>query len=52
MGASARWRLEAEAVLSALAARAARLEIAGDIAFRESTGLRALSSLPLRVVAK
>jgi cytochrome P450 len=45
-------RLEAEAVLSALAARVARIEITGDIAFRESTGLRALRSLPLRIVAK
>jgi cytochrome P450 len=45
-------RLEAEAVLSALAARVDRLEIAGDITFRESTGLRALSSLPLRVAPK
>ncbi len=45
-------RLEAEAVLSALAARVARIEIAGDIAFRESTGLRALRSLPLRIVPK
>jgi hypothetical protein len=34
------------------AARVARIEIAGDIAFRESTGLRALRSLPLRIVAK
>lgn len=45
-------RLEAEAVLSALATRVARIEIAGEIAFRESTGLRALSSLPLRVFPK
>ena len=45
-------RLEAEAVLSALAERVARIEIVGDISFRESTGLRALSSLPLRLVAK
>jgi cytochrome P450 len=45
-------RLEAEAILSALAARVIRSEIAGDIAFRESTGLRALSSLPLRVIPK
>jgi 4-methoxybenzoate monooxygenase (O-demethylating) len=45
-------RLEAEAVISALAERVARLEIAGDIAFRDSTGLRALSSLPLRFVAR
>jgi 4-methoxybenzoate monooxygenase (O-demethylating) len=45
-------RLEAEAVLSALASRVARIEIAGDIAFRESTGLRALRSLPLRIVPK
>lgn len=45
-------RLEAEAVLAALAGRVARLQISGDIAFRESTGLRALQSLPLRVVPK
>jgi cytochrome P450 len=45
-------RLEAEAVLSALAARVDRLEITGEIAFRESTGLRALRSLPLRIVPK
>jgi 4-methoxybenzoate monooxygenase (O-demethylating) len=45
-------RLEAEAVLSALAERVVRMEIAGGIEFRESTGLRALSSLPLRLVAK
>jgi len=45
-------RLEAEAVLSALAARVARIDIAGGIAFRESTGLRALRSLPLRIVPK
>jgi 4-methoxybenzoate monooxygenase (O-demethylating) len=45
-------RLEAEAVLSALSARAIRIEVAGEIAFRESTGLRALSSLPLRVIPK
>ena len=45
-------RLEAEAVFSSLAARVARIEISGDIAFRESTGLRALSSLPLRVIPK
>ena len=45
-------RLEAEAVLSALAERVARIEIAGDIVYRESTGLRALGSLPLRIVAK
>lgn len=45
-------RLEAEAVLSALATRVTSIEIAGDIVFRESTGLRALSSLPLRITAK
>lgn len=45
-------RLEAEAVLSALAARVARIEISGDIVFRESTGLRALGSLPLRITPK
>ncbi|GLH80705.1 cytochrome P450 [Bradyrhizobium sp. SSBR45G] len=45
-------RLEAESVLSALAERVARIEITGDIPFRESTGLRAVNSLPLRLVAK
>lgn len=45
-------RLEAESVLSALAERVARIEITGDVTFRESTGLRAVSSLPLRLVAK
>ncbi len=45
-------RLEAEAVLSALAARVSTIEIAGEITFRESTGLRALSSLPLRANPK
>lgn len=45
-------RLEAEAVLSALAARVASIEIDGEIVFRESTGLRALRSLPLRVTPK
>ncbi|MBN8988827.1 MAG: cytochrome P450 [Rhizobiales bacterium] len=45
-------RLEAEAVLSALAARVSRIEITGDVAYRESTGLRALSCLPLRVIPK
>lgn len=45
-------RLEGEAVLGALAARAASIEITGDAVHRDSTGLRALSSLPVRIVAK
>ena len=45
-------RLEAEAVLSALATRVAAIEITGDAVYRESTGLKALSSLPVRVVPK
>lgn len=45
-------RLEAEAVLSALANRVAAIEIVGDAVYRDSSGLRALSSLPIRVVTK
>jgi hypothetical protein len=45
-------RLEAEAVLSALANRVATIEIVGDAVYRDSSGLRALSSLPVRVTAK
>jgi 4-methoxybenzoate monooxygenase (O-demethylating) len=45
-------RLEAEAVLAALAARVARIEIDGEIAWRDSTGLRALAALPVRVTLK
>jgi hypothetical protein len=45
-------RLEGEAVLGALAARVTSIEIEGDAVHRDSTGLRALSSLPVRVVAK
>lgn len=45
-------RLEAEAVLAALAARVASIEIAGEAVYRDSSGLRALSSLPVRVTSK
>jgi len=45
-------RLEAEAVLAALAAKVASIEITGDAIYRDSSGLRALSSLPVRVTAK
>ncbi len=45
-------RLEGEAVLSALASAAASIEIAGAPVYRDSSGLRALSSLPVRVVRK
>jgi hypothetical protein len=45
-------RLEGEAVLGALAARAQSIETTGDAVHRDSTGLRALSSLLVRVVAK
>jgi hypothetical protein len=44
-------RLEGEAV-RALAARVASITIEGDAMHRDSTGLRALSSLPVRVVGK
>lgn len=45
-------RLEAEAVLAALAARVKTIEFAGDIALRDSSGLRALSTMPVRVTPK
>ncbi|MGL6062901.1 MAG: cytochrome P450, partial [Bradyrhizobium sp.] len=45
-------RLEGEAVLSALANRVASIEITGEAVYRDSSGLRALSSLPVRVVRK
>lgn len=45
-------RLEAEAVLAALAARVAAIEITGEAIYRDSSGLRALSSLPVRVTTK
>lgn len=45
-------RLEAEAVLGALATRVASIEIAGEAVYRHSSGLRALNSLPVRVMAK
>jgi cytochrome P450 len=45
-------RLEAEAVLAALAARVASIEITGEAIYRDSSGLRALSSLPVRVMPK
>jgi cytochrome P450 len=44
-------RLEAEAVLAALVARVASIEITGEAVYRDSSGLRALSSLPVRVTA-
>lgn len=45
-------RLEGEAVLAALAERVASIEIAGEPLYRDSSGLRALSSLPVRVVTQ
>jgi cytochrome P450 len=45
-------RLEGEAVLAALAASVASIEITGEAIYRDSSGLRALSSLPVRVVRK
>lgn len=45
-------RLEAEAVITALASRVKQLEIAGPTAFRDSSGLRALSTMPVRVTPK
>lgn len=45
-------RLEGEAVLGALAARAASIEITGEAKYRDSSGLRALASLPVRIVEK
>ena len=45
-------RLEGEAVLAALAARVASIEITGEQVYRDSSGLRALSALPVRVVTK
>ena len=45
-------RLEAEAILTALASRVVKIELAGDVVYRETSGLRALSSLPVRVTAK
>ncbi|VIO66366.1 Cytochrome p450 CYP199A2 [Bradyrhizobium ivorense] len=45
-------RLEAEAVIAALAARVKQIEITGDVALRDSTGLRALSTMPVRVTPK
>jgi 4-methoxybenzoate monooxygenase (O-demethylating) len=44
-------RLEGEAVLSALATRVASIKIMGEAVYRDR-GLRALSSLPVRVVTK
>jgi hypothetical protein len=43
-------RLEGEAALSALATRAA--SIMGETVYRDSSSLRALSSLPVRAVTK
>ncbi|UFW88459.1 cytochrome P450 [Bradyrhizobium barranii] len=45
-------RLEGEAVLAALAARVASIEMTGEPVYRDSSGLRALSSLPVRVTTK
>lgn len=45
-------RLEAEAVLSALAARVCAIAMTGPPVWRDSSGLRALSSLPVRVTPK
>ncbi|EIG61228.1 cytochrome P450 [Bradyrhizobium sp. U531] len=45
-------RLEGEAVLAALAASVASIEITGEPVYRDSSGLRALSSLPVRVTTK
>jgi cytochrome P450 len=45
-------RLEGEAVLAALTTRVASIEIVRDAAYRDSSGLRALSSLPVRIVQK
>jgi 4-methoxybenzoate monooxygenase (O-demethylating) len=45
-------RLEAESALSALARRVRSIEIVGAPARRPSSGLRGLSSLPVRVEAK
>jgi cytochrome P450 len=45
-------RLEGEAVLSALTNSVASIEITGEAVYRDSSGLRALSSLPVRVVKK
>jgi 4-methoxybenzoate monooxygenase (O-demethylating) len=45
-------RLEGEAVLLALANSVASIEIVGEPVYRDSSGLRALSSLPVRVVTK
>jgi hypothetical protein len=43
-------RLEGEAVLAALARRVARIELAGPVTRRRNNTLRALASLPLRLV--
>ncbi len=45
-------RLEAEAVIAALASRVKQFDIAGPVAFRDSSGLRALSTMPVRVTRK
>jgi hypothetical protein len=45
-------RLEAEAVLTALASRVASIDITGEPVYRDSSGLRALSSLPVTVTVK
>jgi hypothetical protein len=44
--------LEGEAELSALANIVGSIEIVGDAVYRDSSGLRALSSLPVHVVRK
>ena len=45
-------RLEAEAVIAALASRVKQFDVAGPVAFRDSSGLRALSTMPVHVVSK
>jgi 4-methoxybenzoate monooxygenase (O-demethylating) len=45
-------RLEAEAVLSALANRVSTIDISGPVSWRDSSGLRALGSLPVQVTRK
>jgi hypothetical protein len=52
MAAWARSSPGSKAKRCALAARVASITIVGDAVHRDSTGLRALSSLPVRVVGK
>ncbi len=39
-------------MIAALASRVKQFDIAGPFAFRDSSGLRALSTMPVRVVSK